>query len=165
MNRRIVVIPLVLATAAACGGSTAHHSGSHASSPPASSAPAALTKPDIDVAVVAGDAPQNPYVAFGSFFPSASKATEHRADLEIIRWWSELMTVPCVAIGGITLDTVADVARAGAAGDARLRADVRRARARCRLRRGSRLPGREERVGRAARIALMRAAGRQVSAA
>jgi thiamine-phosphate pyrophosphorylase len=42
------------------------------------------------------------YVAFGAFFPSASKEAAHRADLELLRWWSDIMTVPSVAIGGIT---------------------------------------------------------------
>jgi thiamine-phosphate pyrophosphorylase len=42
------------------------------------------------------------YVAFGAFFPTGTKPVKHRAEPEIIRWWSEIMTVPCVAIGGIT---------------------------------------------------------------
>lgn len=54
------------------------------------------------------------YVAFGAFFPSASKEAKHRAELEIIRWWSELMTVPCVAIGGITPENCAPLVAAGA---------------------------------------------------
>lgn len=54
------------------------------------------------------------YVAFGAFFPSATKAAKHRADPEILRWWSELMTVPCVAIGGITAENCAPLVAAGA---------------------------------------------------
>lgn len=54
------------------------------------------------------------YVAFGAFFPSATKAPKHRADPEILRWWSELMTVPCVAIGGITAENCAPLVAAGA---------------------------------------------------
>lgn len=54
------------------------------------------------------------YVAFGAFFPSATKAAKHRADPEILRWWSELMTVPCVAIGGITAENCAPLVEAGA---------------------------------------------------
>jgi thiamine-phosphate pyrophosphorylase len=54
------------------------------------------------------------YVAFGAFFPSATKAAKHRADPEILRWWSELMTVPCVAIGGITPENCAPLVAAGA---------------------------------------------------
>ncbi len=53
------------------------------------------------------------YVAFGAFFPSSSKEAKHRADPEILRWWSELMTVPCVAIGGITAANCAPLVRAG----------------------------------------------------
>ena len=54
------------------------------------------------------------YVAFGAFFASASKEAKHRAEPEIIRWWSELMTVPCVAIGGITPENCAPLVAAGA---------------------------------------------------
>jgi thiamine-phosphate pyrophosphorylase len=54
------------------------------------------------------------YVAFGAFFPSGTKAAKHRADPEILRWWSELMTVPCVAIGGITAENCAPLVEAGA---------------------------------------------------
>jgi thiamine-phosphate pyrophosphorylase len=54
------------------------------------------------------------YVAFGAFFPSATKAAKHRADPEILRWWSEIMTVPAVAIGGITPENCAPLVQAGA---------------------------------------------------
>ena len=54
------------------------------------------------------------YVAFGAFFPSATKAAKHRADPEILRWWSELMTAPCVAIGGITAENCGVLVEAGA---------------------------------------------------
>ena len=42
------------------------------------------------------------YVAFGAFFPSSTKTTEHMAELELLEWWQEIMEIPCVAIGGIT---------------------------------------------------------------
>ena len=43
------------------------------------------------------------YVAFGGFFPSPTKQGRGlRNDPEILSWWSELMTVPSCAIGGIT---------------------------------------------------------------
>jgi len=42
------------------------------------------------------------YVAFGAFFPSTTKSTEHKAELELLEWWQEIMEIPCVAIGGIT---------------------------------------------------------------
>src|SRR6185437_1104623 len=54
------------------------------------------------------------YVAFGAFFPSASKDAKHRAEPAIIEWWSEVMTVPCVAIGGITPMNCAPLVEAGA---------------------------------------------------
>jgi thiamine-phosphate pyrophosphorylase len=54
------------------------------------------------------------YVAFGAFFDSTTKATTTRADPEILAWWSEVMTVPCVAIGGITPDNCGPIVAAGA---------------------------------------------------
>jgi thiamine-phosphate pyrophosphorylase len=42
------------------------------------------------------------YVAFGAFFPTATKATSHRPDPSILSWWATLFELPCVAIGGIT---------------------------------------------------------------
>ncbi len=54
------------------------------------------------------------YVAFGAFFPTETKAAKTRADPEVLRWWSEIMTVPCVAIGGITVENCAPLVGAGA---------------------------------------------------
>lgn len=54
------------------------------------------------------------YIAFGAFFPTATKDPKARADIELLRWWSELMTVPCVAIGGITVETAPPLIEAGA---------------------------------------------------
>ncbi len=54
------------------------------------------------------------YVAFGAFFPTATKEVEHHADLDLLRWWSELFTVPSVAIGGITVDNARPLVEAGA---------------------------------------------------
>lgn len=54
------------------------------------------------------------YVAFGAFFPSETKATEHRAGPELLEWWQALMEIPCVAIGGITPANCAPLVRAGA---------------------------------------------------
>jgi thiamine-phosphate pyrophosphorylase len=54
------------------------------------------------------------YVAFGAFFPSTTKTVTTPADLEIIEWWSSLMEVPCVAIGGITVGNCKSVVIAGA---------------------------------------------------
>jgi len=54
------------------------------------------------------------YVAFGAFFPTTTKAVIHHADLELLVGWQAEMVVPCVAIGGITVDTAASLATAGA---------------------------------------------------
>jgi thiamine-phosphate pyrophosphorylase len=54
------------------------------------------------------------YVAFGAFFPTATKDAKTRADPEILTIWQETMEVPCVAIGGITVTTARELARAGA---------------------------------------------------
>ena len=54
------------------------------------------------------------YVAFGAFYPTATKKTEHQADPEILTWWADLAEIPCVAIGGITPDNAGALAKAGA---------------------------------------------------
>jgi len=54
------------------------------------------------------------YVAFGAFYPTATKATVHRPDPEILTIWQETVEVPCVAIGGITAANAGELARAGA---------------------------------------------------
>ena len=66
-----------------------------------------------DLAMVAGDAGAD-YVAFGAFYPSATKAPPAMADPDILTWWSELMELPCVAIGGITPENCAPLIEAGA---------------------------------------------------
>jgi thiamine-phosphate pyrophosphorylase len=54
------------------------------------------------------------YVAFGAFYPSATKEPPAMADLELLEWWQALMEIPCVAIGGITIDNAEPLVRAGA---------------------------------------------------
>jgi thiamine-phosphate pyrophosphorylase len=54
------------------------------------------------------------YVAFGAFFPTTTKDPKTRADPEILRWWSDVMVVPCVAIGGITVENCRPLIEAGA---------------------------------------------------
>ncbi|UIP05940.1 thiamine phosphate synthase [Erythrobacter sp. SDW2] len=54
------------------------------------------------------------YVAFGAFFPSGTKETEHRPEPEILEWWSTLFEIPCVAIGGITPQNCRPLVEAGA---------------------------------------------------
>ncbi len=66
-----------------------------------------------DLAMQAGEDGAD-YVAFGAFFPSATKAVERRADPSILAWWSELMEPPCCAIGGITAENCAPLVQAGA---------------------------------------------------
>ncbi len=68
---------------------------------------------DRDLAMDAAEAGAD-YVAFGAFFPSNTKETKHRPEPEILRWWSEVMTVPVVAIGGITPENCAPLVAAGA---------------------------------------------------
>lgn len=66
-----------------------------------------------DLAFDAGEAGAD-YVAFGAFFPTATKEVRFHADLELLEWWARYMTVPVVAIGGITLDNAAPLVAAGA---------------------------------------------------
>ena len=54
------------------------------------------------------------YVAFGAFFPTQTKEPKTKADIELLRWWSEMMVVPCVAIGGITVQNAPILVVAGA---------------------------------------------------
>ncbi len=54
------------------------------------------------------------YVAFGAFFPTVTKEAKTHAEPELLRWWSELMVVPCVAIGGIAVENAAVLVEAGA---------------------------------------------------
>ena len=54
------------------------------------------------------------YVAFGAFFPTTTKEAKSQAPIEIVEWWSTLMTVPSVAIGGITVENCRPLIEAGA---------------------------------------------------
>jgi thiamine-phosphate pyrophosphorylase len=54
------------------------------------------------------------YVAFGAFFPTASKTTKTCPNPEILNWWSKDMTVPVVAIGGINVENCQPLISAGA---------------------------------------------------
>jgi thiamine-phosphate pyrophosphorylase len=65
------------------------------------------------LAMDAGEAGAD-YVAFGSLFPSDTKASEHRPDLELLTWWQEIFEIPCVAIGGITPENCPPLVTAGA---------------------------------------------------
>jgi thiamine-phosphate pyrophosphorylase len=65
------------------------------------------------LAMDAGEAGAD-YVAFGAFFPSLTKEPETSCDIEVLQWWAEVMTVPVVAIGGITVDNAPALVAAGA---------------------------------------------------
>jgi thiamine-phosphate pyrophosphorylase len=65
------------------------------------------------LAMEAGEAGAD-YVAFGAFYPSSTKDTEHVAGLETLEWWQSLFESPCVAIGGITPGNCAPLIHAGA---------------------------------------------------
>ena len=54
------------------------------------------------------------YVAFGAFFPTSTKDTQHVADTGLLEWWADVMEIPSVAIGGITAENCAPLVRAGA---------------------------------------------------
>jgi thiamine-phosphate pyrophosphorylase len=54
------------------------------------------------------------YVAFGAFYQTGTKVPKSQADPELLNWWSEDMTVPVVAIGGITVDNCTPLISAGA---------------------------------------------------
>lgn len=54
------------------------------------------------------------YVAFGAFFPTTTKEDTASVTPEIIEIWSETTNVPCVAIGGITVENCEPIVAAGA---------------------------------------------------
>ncbi|MCH7861432.1 thiamine phosphate synthase [Sphingomonas sp. NPDC092331] len=65
------------------------------------------------LAMEAGEAGAD-YVAFGAFYPTATKETRHRPEPVILSWWSALFELPCVAIGGITPENAPPLVKAGA---------------------------------------------------
>ena len=65
------------------------------------------------LAMEAGEAGAD-YVAFGAFFATGTKQAKTVATTEILEWWSELFELPCVAIGGITIENCAPLVAAGA---------------------------------------------------
>lgn len=66
-----------------------------------------------DLAMQAGEDGAD-YVAFGAFFPTATKAAATLATPDVLEWWSGLMELPCVAIGGIGPENCATLVTAGA---------------------------------------------------
>lgn len=65
------------------------------------------------LAMEAGEAGAD-YVAFGAFFPTKTKDPKTTCEIAVLSWWAELMVVPCVAIGGITIENARDLVEAGA---------------------------------------------------
>jgi thiamine-phosphate pyrophosphorylase len=65
------------------------------------------------LAMQAGEAGAD-YVAFGAFYPTQTKDAATRAEPEILDWWSDLFEIPCVAIGGITVENARPLVEAGA---------------------------------------------------
>jgi len=65
------------------------------------------------LAMEAGEAGAD-YVAFGAFYPTTTKPSEHRPDPVILSWWAALFEIPSVAIGGITPDNAGPLVKAGA---------------------------------------------------
>jgi thiamine-phosphate pyrophosphorylase len=49
------------------------------------------------------------YAAFGLFDPAPEPPAE-----DLLEWWQEMMELPCVALGGVTLQNAAALAAAGA---------------------------------------------------
>jgi thiamine-phosphate pyrophosphorylase len=65
------------------------------------------------LAMTAGEAGAD-YVAFGAFFPTDTKDAPTQADISVLNWWIELFELPCVAIGGITVDNATPLVEADA---------------------------------------------------
>ena len=63
----------------------------------------------IDVAEEGAD-----YVAFGAFYETQTKIPRGRPKPEILKWWTENSSVPCVAIGGIKHHNCAPLVAMGA---------------------------------------------------
>ncbi len=56
---------------------------------------------DLDLAIAAEKAGAD-YIAFGAFFPSVTKPDAKKASVELVNEAKSILTVPIVAIGGIT---------------------------------------------------------------
>ena len=65
------------------------------------------------LAMEAGEAGAE-YVAFGAFFQTDTKETSVTALPDILTFWSQVTTVPCVAIGGINPQNASVLVEAGA---------------------------------------------------
>ena len=66
-----------------------------------------------DDAMRAGEAGCD-YVSFGALFASKTLPDANIVATDVVSWWSELMVVPCVAVGGLTPANCANAVAAGA---------------------------------------------------
>ena len=73
----------------------------------------ATAKNSRHIAMQAGEAGAD-YVAFGAFYPTTTKSGTVQASIELLEIWQESMEIPCVAIGGITVNNAAPLVSAGA---------------------------------------------------
>lgn len=73
----------------------------------------ATAKNSRHAAMEAGEAGAD-YVAFGAFYPTSTKEGTVPASLELLEIWQADMEIPCVAIGGITVENAAPLVTAGA---------------------------------------------------
>lgn len=73
----------------------------------------ATCKDSRHTAMMAGEAGAD-YVAFGAFHPTQTKADTVQAEPDILTWCQMFLTLPCVAIGGITPANAAPLIEAGA---------------------------------------------------
>lgn len=65
------------------------------------------------LAMEAGEAGAD-YIAFGAFFDSTTKQPKFAAESELLTQWQDTMIIPCVAIGGITVENCRPIVEAGA---------------------------------------------------
>ncbi len=54
------------------------------------------------------------YVAFGAFYPTQTKDPKSTAEIDTLTWWQQFIELPCVAIGGITVENANPIIEAGA---------------------------------------------------
>lgn len=73
----------------------------------------ATAKNSRHIAMQAGESGAD-YVAFGAFYPTSTKDGTVQATPDLLEVWQESMEIPCVAIGGITVDNAAPLVTAGA---------------------------------------------------
>lgn len=73
----------------------------------------ATCKTSRHTAMIAGEDGAD-YVAFGAFYPTETKTDTSTADPDILTWCQDFLTLPCVAIGGITIANARPLIEAGA---------------------------------------------------